>query len=459
MTDAIRDRPSLVLATRRQDRNRIQMSRFPVACWRMDDPGFAFDSSFIVPAAKKEIGRFTEVRATHPGSPISIFGHADPTGKDDYNKVLSGRRATAVYALFTRRIDLWEKLFKNPHGKDDWHQSLDVMLRTLKGKSGKPFLPAGAGTDAARTSAVRSFQGEHGLTVDGDAGPATRAELFKAYMEEICSEAGGIRLDAKVDFLARNADPEGKGDFQGCSEFNPVLVFSSSENQELSKPKNETQRNAQNASNRRVLVYFYRSGASIAPDDWPCPRAGEGASACKARFFSDGDSRRTPKDVRRAFEQSKDTFACRFYHLFAMRSTCETSRVLALLRLQLLDSRRQPLKLTHYLLDVDGAGVEGMTDKNGFLTQQVPDDAKTGKITIGTVTMELIFGDLAPATTPLGAQERLSNLGLSDVDHVKGQDDPDFHDLLLAFQESSGSPANGNLDVKTSDELDKPVLV
>jgi len=32
----------------------------------------------------------------HPACPLSVFGHADPVGSDDYNKALSGRRAMAV---------------------------------------------------------------------------------------------------------------------------------------------------------------------------------------------------------------------------------------------------------------------------------------------------------------------------------------------------------------------------
>jgi tetratricopeptide (TPR) repeat protein len=45
--------------------------------------------------------------------PLSIFGHADPVGDDDYNKKLSGRRAAAIYALIARRPDIWEDIFKN----------------------------------------------------------------------------------------------------------------------------------------------------------------------------------------------------------------------------------------------------------------------------------------------------------------------------------------------------------
>ena len=49
------------------------------------------------------------------------------------------------------------------------------------------------------------------------------SELMKAYMQKLCPLE--LKL-SKTDFLARGADSGGKGDFQGCGEFNPVLLFS-----------------------------------------------------------------------------------------------------------------------------------------------------------------------------------------------------------------------------------------
>ena len=52
---------------------------------------------------------------------------------------------------------------------------------------------------------------------------ATRAALFRAYMDWICGR--DFILDPAKDFLA-GSDPKGKGDYQGCGEFNPLLLFS-----------------------------------------------------------------------------------------------------------------------------------------------------------------------------------------------------------------------------------------
>jgi hypothetical protein len=52
-------------------------------------------------------------------------------------------------------------------------------------------------------------------TSDGD--------LFKAYMQALCPADFNL---TPHDFLAQGADAQGKGDYQGCSSFNPALVFS-----------------------------------------------------------------------------------------------------------------------------------------------------------------------------------------------------------------------------------------
>lgn len=100
--------------------NRITEELLPVACVRMDDIRFEFDSSFIVAKATDEFKSLHALRAEIPGLAVSVFGHADPVGNDTYNKELSGRRAQAVYGLLTRKTGLWDDLFQNAHGRDNW---------------------------------------------------------------------------------------------------------------------------------------------------------------------------------------------------------------------------------------------------------------------------------------------------------------------------------------------------
>lgn len=306
--------------------NVIEEDFAPEACVRFDDVRFEFDSSFVSPEAATELKLLGKLVKENPLRPASIFGHADPVGDDVYNKTLSGRRAQAVYGLVTRKTDLWEDLFKNPQGGDNWGtKSIQVMLKALGHYDG----PVNGVLDAKTRDAVKSFQGSPegaGLTVDGDPGGKTRPKLYAAYMDKICVDDAGqpFKIDPVKGFLAQGADAGGKGDFQGCSEFNPDIVFSQAESERFKNPSNKAERDNENKPNRRVVIYLFRQGSKISPGSWPCPRVKEGVAGCKKRFFSDGEKRRSNQAERRTFEKTKDTFACRFYDRVATLSPCES---------------------------------------------------------------------------------------------------------------------------------------
>lgn len=307
--------PILAAPATKGELNRIRMELIPVACWKLEDLRFDFDSSFVVPAAKPEFAELRELRKARPGAPLSLFGHADPTGDETYNKTLSGHRAEAVYAVLIHDVARWEKLYTNAHGGDQRGlRQVQLMLQAL---GFDPGATTGAAS-TANTQAIKDYQKSKGLSDDGSAGPQTRSKLFADYMALLWP----VPL-AKTDFLSQGADPGGKGDFQGCSEFNPVMIFSSAENTQLQKPANHAQRNADNVVNRRVMALLFRPGSQVPPAKWPCPRASEGTAGCKKRFWSDSASRLSNQADRREFKDTKDTFGCRFYHRLVETSPCE----------------------------------------------------------------------------------------------------------------------------------------
>src|SRR6266852_762635 len=335
---ALADAGVLVGPSAAKEQNLVTAGLIPVACWRVDDVRFDFDSSFVLPAVAEEITALAKLRQAHKKAvvprtdskmpqfifpPLSIFGHADPVGQDDYNKLLSGRRAAAIYGMLTRQDEVWEDLYSNkgvftgPAAGDKWGpRSIQTMLTALG------FPSDGSDT----TSAVRSFQSSQGLDPDGKPGPETRKKLFLAYMDKLCG--ADFKLDKEDDFLARGKDSAGKGDFQGCGEFNPTLIFSEQQNQEFDQDKDKTGRDAANAPNRRVMVLLFRPGSKVLAAKWPCPKAKEGVAGCKKRFWSDGEKRRTTRlpDDLRTFGKSQDTFGCRFYQRMTTGSVCEKLR-------------------------------------------------------------------------------------------------------------------------------------
>ena len=321
--------PVHVAPTGEEDTNTIRTPFMAIACWKMEDLRFEFGSSFIKPGAAEEFAELAALVKEHPEAPLSIFGHADPVGMDEPNKVLSGRRAASVYGMLTRRTEIWEDIYNQggeyaaPYEKDKW--GTKVVQRILEDLEYSPGPINGELGDETH-DAVKRFQIDQGLKVDGKPGKQTREKLFLTYMDKHCWDEKGdpFKLDPGA-FLAQGKDGYGKGDYQGCGEFNPQMLFSGEEQKKYQKDENKVERDRVNVVNRRVLVLLFRSGNHVKPHEWPCPRAKEGPSGCKKRFWSDGEDRRSRRlpDERRKYEETEDTFACRFYQRLLKASPCE----------------------------------------------------------------------------------------------------------------------------------------
>jgi hypothetical protein len=317
--------------------NTLELKPPVVACWRLNRPCFAFDSSFIHPGAKPQFLKLRDLVEEYPGAPAAIFGHADPSGSDDYNKKLSGRRARVVYATLIRDPDAWDEIYLDPHEHDHWNlQIIQLVLSKLTPPSSDPSDPPkpyyqknvdgiwGTGTEQA----VRGFQNDQKLKpASGVVDKATRKALWRVYMDWLTSDSDvppyqPFRMDPK-DFIGAGQDPKGKGAMQGCSEVNPVLVFSQADETKYAKSSDKSERNERNYPNRRALLFLFRPGTTMEAFAWPCPRQSEGIADCKAAFHSDGDARRSPTAEERRYQDSHDTMACKFYHELAKWSPCE----------------------------------------------------------------------------------------------------------------------------------------
>jgi peptidoglycan hydrolase-like protein with peptidoglycan-binding domain len=219
---------------------------------------FAFDSSFPGPGIFQYLEQVAALARDTPGARLVVFGHADATGDEAYNKTLSDRRARAVLALLTRDVALFDAVAD----EDGWGVAHEqAMLRGVGCNPGAIDGQAGAKTRAA----TRAFQGEYNdgvfhasgqrrahadLAIDGVMGPATRRALRDAY---VSVAPGGLATD-------RFAGPR----FAGCSELNLIAEGAAAEN-------------------RRVVVGFFdalpaepfpcKTGdVSACPRDGPAPR-------------------------------------------------------------------------------------------------------------------------------------------------------------------------------------------
>jgi Putative peptidoglycan binding domain len=323
-----------------------------------------------------------------------------------------------------RDVALWEELYSIPIGNDNWGlKALQTMLAAVGFPPGDLDGKMGPET----SEAVKSFQTGNGLAPDGRPGPATRKVLFAAYMDQLCGK--DLRLDKKEDFLA-GTDSQGKGDYQGCSEFNPKSIFSQRKADAFAKDSDHTDRNEQNASNRRVIGLLFRPGSRVLASRWPCPRVKEGVAGCRKRFWSDGEerrSRRLPEDDR-TLAATHDTFACRFYDRLSNSSPCEEPLRLVPLIIRLIDDLDQPVAEVKYRLEVAEQQIDGST-VGGLLQQLIPDTVKTGKLVLTEKTfhrvdnrnvesatsenwsIDLLIGALDAPDRVSGAKARLENMG------------------------------------------------
>jgi peptidoglycan hydrolase-like protein with peptidoglycan-binding domain len=353
----------LVAPSTGKEKNTIRMELQPTACWKINDTRFDFGSSFVLPESKSEFKELQRLREGHAGAPFSVFGHADPTGDDAFNKRLSDHRSESIYAVLTHDVARWEKLYNFYGQGEGWGTASIQHMLTALGEAPGPV----TGTMNPETqAAVKSFQGKNELKDDGDPGPKTRAKLFAAYQIFLWPK----KME-KTEFLGGGVDAGGKADFQGCSEFNPVVVFSSAERAELDKPANREQRNSENGPNRRVMVLLFRPGIVVPPDKWPCPRTGEGGAGCHKRFWSDGEQRRKNQAARREFVDVHNTFACRFYHRLVEASPCEgIDPALLVIRLIKVDDHFAPstenLDIEYDLYGVSGRAIKLQIEADNY---------------------------------------------------------------------------------------------
>jgi len=116
------------------------------------------------------------------------------------------------------------------------------------------------------------------------------------------------------DFVGDPSDKLVQWACSGCSEFNPVVLFSKSDEDAFKSSGNKAERDAKNAPNRRASLFLFPATAKgPGKVTFPCPAWSDGTASCKKQLFPDADKRRNPTDAERTWETAKDTFGCQFY--------------------------------------------------------------------------------------------------------------------------------------------------
>jgi outer membrane protein OmpA-like peptidoglycan-associated protein len=474
--------PALVAPIPKKDRpskfNTLRPPLVVVGCMKVPNGGFEFDSSFPNPNTERKFTRFAELMKKLRAQdkellrfpPVTVFGHADPTGDDPYNKVLSGRRARAIYGLLTRNPKIWDELFLNSHGGDKWGmRSIRFMLSKIKDSRVQPPVPFFQGDpeskekdiDKQTRDAIKQYEEARNLkggAIGAFPSTATRHAMYLEYMDLICHEEGGkgFVLDAKEHFIAKQKDKDGlRGDVQGCSEFNPVFLLKDEEEKELAKTEEGRKiRNEKYAGNRRVIIYIFKHDTEIDLDTWPCPESRSGVALCQKRFWSDSKKRLARTDEERKFETNRDTMACRFYHGFAEMSPCEKGLRLWIIRFRKDTAKPEPepLKFRRYVLKAGSTEfapvIRGTLTEKGELRIPVFDEKAVMTLKLDAFGQEFKFADDPDPAATKAAPAAAGSSGNESTKTEKAEADKNDADPNSGFDTDKFEDEDRFLEIK-----------
>ena len=293
---------------------------------------FEFDNSFIRPTVVNHMEKLDQAMERSPDAKVIVMGHTDRVGSEQYNKELSERRARSAYAFVTNQPDIWEELYNQEH----WGTTVIQEILTDLGYDPGPV--NGVQGDQT-TAAIKAFQADRGLKVDGVAGPITRRQMFLDYM----TGKHDVQIADDQFFPPK---------FMGCGEFNPLV------------PPNENElanagrgRRPGNEPNRRVVFFLFQNP----PTSMPCKL--KQLAPCKAQIAQPG-------------ERDNPLHACAYYDAISVQCRCELGGTdpESLVHISVLlrsNSGAVPLANRKYKIFLEeGQVLEGTTDREGLVSHE-----------------------------------------------------------------------------------------
>jgi hypothetical protein len=131
------------------------------------------------------------------------------------------------------------------------------------------------------------------------------------------------------------------------------------------------------------------------------------------------------------------------------------------LRMQLMENGK-PLANVDYALELGGEIVDGKTDDDGYLEQNIAPDAKVGQLFVHyqdshgvmqTAEYDLEVGELEPIDLRDGVVARLINLGFLEPEDPEDVDDDELADAVTDFQRYLGLEITGTVNDEVRNRL------
>ena len=141
------------------------------------------------------------------------------------------------------------------------------------------------------------------------------------------------------------------------------------------------------------------------------------------------------------------------------KHTFELKRPKVKFRVTIKDDNDEPFGDKRFELEIGSQKFEGSTDGGGFIEQEIPADAKQGKLKVFTedenlkvLAWDLSLGALDPHESTEGAKARLKNLGFyfGTVDETV---DDETTSAVRQFQANKGEDPTGDLNDETRAKL------
>jgi peptidoglycan hydrolase-like protein with peptidoglycan-binding domain len=170
-----------------------------VRCRRMEGTTFELDRSFLIPEqAVAPLRALVANVQQFPTRSILIVGHTDTTGPPAFNLALSRRRGMSTFAVLTGDEAAWLAMFQEENSPTrKWgNREARWMLRFLTDASGAPYFAGTADDEGpASDAAIRRYQTDQGLAVDGDAGEGTHLAMFNSLVGQLQAEGTQVPAD------------------------------------------------------------------------------------------------------------------------------------------------------------------------------------------------------------------------------------------------------------------------
>ena len=384
----------------------------PNECSELAGPHFDFDRTFIRPEGMAALGVIAATMRSKPRKKAAIFGHTDTVGDEIYNKRLSEQRARVVLAALTHDTAPWEERYQTEH----WGpRTVQVILNAVQpgGDTNEPLDDDGLYGPLTK-AAVERFQQREGLFVDGDAGPATRKQLFLAYMK--------LSIEQPVD--GGQMLQIGGAKFMGCGEYNPF-----------------TEGVADDASRRVVVILF---SPALVPQGLPCKIGNIGP--CRSNLRA--------ADAPPISGDKTPHFRCQVYRGISVRCPCGPGVELVPFRLQIHDERYTPCGDVEYRLKLaSGSVVHGKTDAKGWLNNAVPKGKQVVTVSYtpaqseDELSLKVRLTDADPSSDD-ALLCHLFNIGFAD-------ETDDDRAMILRFQGQKQLQRSGTLDDSTKAAIRK----